>query len=228
MGVLIAIDGLDGSGKETQSGLLCQRLESDGYRVRSLSFPVYDEDSSYFVKMYLNGELGMSPDDTNAAAASMFFACDRYISYRRDWCHDYERDNTVIIANRYTSANAVHQLAKLPKEEWDSFLEWLIDFEYSKLEIPRPDAVLFLEVAPEVSAALIDKRSSETGRAKDIHELDRDYLSRCYDSAVYAGNHLGWKRIKCCCNGEIRTREAIFEDVVSEVYRILDEKTVKK
>ena len=152
MAVLIAIDGLDGSGKETQSRKLEKYLKEKGKKVRMLSFPTYDGKGSAFVDMYLKGELGKNPESTNAHAASVFFALDRYYSFKTDWSNDYNEDDTYIIANRYTSANAVHQLSKLPKTEWDSFLEWLWDFEFKKLALPSPDRVIYLEMIPDVSS----------------------------------------------------------------------------
>lgn len=219
MGYFIAIDGLDGSGKKTQSDLLCEYLKSRGLRVRTLDFPVYESDSSFFVKMYLNGELGSDPKETNAYAASMFFAADRYISFRKDWSADYLDPNTVIVANRYTTANAIHQLSKLPREEWDGFLNWLWDLEFSKLGLPAPDLVLFLELPPEISISMVNHRSEETGRKKDIHELDRDHMKKSYEAGRYASDSLCWERILCAdktgCG--MRTREDIFLDITSVV-----------
>ncbi len=223
MGYFIAIDGLDGSGKKTQSDRLAEYLRSRGITVRELDFPVYESDSSYFVKMYLNGELGKDPNDTNAYAASMFFAADRYVSYRRDWQKDSVDPDTVIIANRYTTANAIHQLSKLPREEWDRFLPWLWDFEFTKLGLPEPDLVLFLELPPAISLSMVDSRSNETGRVKDIHELNRDHMYKSYDAGVYASESFGWKRITCA-NGsadEMRTRDDIFNDVKGYVDSLL-------
>ena len=133
MGKFIAIDGLDGSGKGTQSEKLVAQLLKDGKKVKILSFPMYESESSTFVKMYLDGKLGDKPSDTNAYTASMFFACDRYISYATDWKKDIEDPDTYVVANRYTTANAVHQLSKLPEDEWEEFLKWLWDFEFTKL-----------------------------------------------------------------------------------------------
>ena len=151
MGKFIAIDGLDGSGKGTQTDILVERLKKENKKVRVLSFPMYENDSSLFARMYLDGKFGKNPSDTNAYAASMFFASDRYISYRTDWIKDILDPDTYVIANRYTSANAVHQLSKLPYEEWENFLNWLWDFEFSKLGLPEPDATVYLEVHPDVS-----------------------------------------------------------------------------
>ncbi len=223
MGFFIAIDGLDGSGKKTQSDRLADYLRSRGIRVRELDFPVYESDSSYFVKMYLNGELGKDPAETNAYAASMFFAADRYVSYRRDWQADFLDPDTVIIANRYTTANAIHQLSKLPREEWDEFLPWLWDFEFSKLGLPAPDLVLFLLLPPALSLAMVDSRSNETGRVKDIHELDRSHMYKSYDAGVYAAESFGWKRIDCAegTAAAMRTRDDIFGEIKEYVDSLL-------
>lgn len=220
MSSFIAIDGLDGSGKATQSAILCSALENVGKRVRKLSFPMYDSKSSTFVKMYLSGELGKNAADTNAYAASSFFSMDRYISYASDWKADYLRDDTVIVADRYTSANAVHQLSKLDKSKWDAFLEWLTDFEYKKLTLPSPDLVIYLEVTPEISMRLIESRSKETGRVRDIHELDPDFLKRSYEAALYASSALGWSKIRCYEGGSIRP----IDDISAEVRKTVNEK----
>lgn len=215
MAILIAIDGLDGSGKETQSKRLVKYLTEKGKKVRLLSFPTYDGKGSAFVDMYLKGELGKNPEDTNAYAASVFFAMDRYYSFRTDWSKDYYDDDTYIIANRYTSANAVHQLSKLPREMWDGFLEWLWDFEFGKIGLPAPDKVVYLEMRPEVSMSLINSRSEQTGRVKDIHEADDSHLINSYSAALYSSEKLGWNMIHCCDeNNNLKSISEIFEDIV--------------
>jgi dTMP kinase len=217
MAKFIAIDGLDGSGKETQSKKLAKYLKEKGKKVRLLSFPTYDGKGSAFVDMYLKGELGKNPEDTNAYASSVFFAMDRYYSFRTDWSKDYADDDTYIIANRYTSANAVHQLSKLPREEWDAFLSWLYDYEHVKLGLPVTDLTVYLEMPPRISRALIRRRSEETGRTIDIHEKDMAYLDRCYEAALYAADKLGWKIIPCFVGDEPRDLDLIFEDLLALV-----------
>ncbi len=217
MSTLLAIDGLDGSGKETQSNLLVDRLKIDGYAVRSISFPRYESETSTLVRMYLDGKLGTRPGDTNAYAASTFFACDRYASYKSDWKADYDRMDKVIVANRYTSANAVHQLSKLPRDEWDAFLDWLWDFEFIKLGLPSPDLVIYLELKPEMSLELVNRRADSTGRARDIHEKDPDFFRKSYEAALFASEKLGWTRIRCYNENGIRTREAIFHDICDAI-----------
>ena len=220
MGKFIAIDGLDGSGKGTQSEILVQRLKDEGKRVRVLSFPVYESDSSVFVRMYLEGKLGDKPSDTNAYAASMFFAADRYVSYRTDWKKDIDDPDTYVIANRYTTANAVHQLSKLPESEWEGFLEWLWDFEFSKLGLPAPDLVLYLELPPVLSLSLVKSRSDTTGQKMDIHEKDTAYMDKCYEAALYSCKKLGWSQIKCYNGDKIRTREDIAEEIYKEACKL--------
>ncbi len=209
MSTFIAIDGLDGSGKNTQSDLLVNRLKIEGYAVRSLSFPMYESESSTLVKMYLDGKLGSRPSDTNAYAASTFFACDRYASFKSDWKRDYDTMDKIIVANRYTSANAVHQLSKMPREDWDSFLDWLWDFEFIKLGLPSPDVVIYLELLPEQSLELVGRRSNETGQKLDIHEKDTDFMRRSYEAAQFACEKLGWSKIKCYNDDGILSRSAI-------------------
>jgi dTMP kinase len=215
MGRFIVIDGLDGSGKETQSLILKKRLEDMGMKVRYISFPQYENDSSLFVKKYLNGELGAHPEDTNAYAASSFFAADRYLSYRTDWKKDIDDEGTIVIANRYTTANAVHQLSKLEKNEWSGFLGWLWDYEFHKLGIPIPDSIIYLEMHPDISYRLIKSRSEETGRTMDIHELDNTFLYKSYEAALYASERLNWNRIRCYEGSEPLSREEIAERIAS-------------
>ena len=212
MAILISIDGLDGSGKGTQSDILCARLKEAGTRAKVISFPMYGEPSCFAVEMYLGGKLGGNPSDTNAYAASTFFAVDRYISYRKDWGRDIE-DYDVIIFNRYVSANAVHQLSKLPKEEWESFLSWLWDYEFEKLGLPKPDTTLYLIVPPEISLSLVDSR----GAKKDIHEMDKEYMQKCYDAGMYAAERLGFEKVDCTNGGEMRSRESIADEIYKKV-----------
>jgi len=212
MGRLIAIDGLDGSGKETQSERLENYLTSKGEKVRRLSFPTYDDIGSALVSFYLKGGFGENANDTGPYAASTFFAADRYYSYNTDWKKDYESDKTVIV-NRYTTANAVHQLSKLDPSEWDGFLSWLWDFEFTKLKLPVPDKVFYLEMRPEHSMRLIKARAEQTGRFVDIHEKDPTHLERSYAAAMYASEKLGWNRIRCYDGDRIKTREEISAEI---------------
>ncbi len=217
MGLFITLDGLDASGKETQSALLCAALRDRGFRVRELSFPMYGEKSAVPVELYLGGALGDKPEDTNAYAASTFFSVDRYISYRTDWKRDIDDPDTIVISNRYTTANAVHQLSKLPRTQWENFLAWLWDFEFVKLGLPRPDLILYLEMRPDISMRLLDRRSGETGRKKDIHEKSADHLINSYEAALYASDTLGWNRIRCFDDDAPRPIADIHREIMETV-----------
>lgn len=201
MGRLIVIEGLDGSGKTTQGKLLAERLRKEGKKVRELSFPCYGEKSASLVEMYLSGELGGSPSDTNGYAASVFYAADRYISYVTDWKKDMEDSECIVLATRYTTANAYHQLSKLDREEWDGFLAWLYDLEFGKIGLPRPDKVVLLSMDRSISTENVKDRSVKTGQKMDIHEKDGDYLARCAAAAHFAAEADGWSIINCAPEG---------------------------
>ena len=219
MGCLIVLEGLDGSGKGTQTDLLIETLRKSGRKVRKIDFPKYGSAGASLVELYLNGGLGGSPFDTGAYAASMFYAADRYVSFRQDWGKDYADPDTVIVANRYTTANAYHQISKLKKEEYDSFLAWLWDFEYTKLGLPEPDLVLLLDMPASLSAKMVEKR----GEKKDIHELDTDYLSRCREAALYVSRACGWTVIPCGneASAEPYPRERILGEITAAAERVL-------
>ena len=176
-GKLIVLEGLDGSGKGTQAKLLAKHLTVTDHLVREITFPDYDSDSSALVKMYLAGQFGDKPDDVNAYAASSFYAVDRYAGYKSDWGKFYE-EGGILIADRYTTSNAVHQCSKLPPEQWDTFLQWLFDYEYHLLGLPAPDKVIYLQVDPAVSQRLMTARYHGDETRKDVHEKDTEYLAR--------------------------------------------------
>jgi len=211
MGKLIVIEGLDGSGKATQARLLAEKLTAEGVKVRQVSFPDYNSDSSALVKMYLNGEFGTCAYDVNAYAASSFYAVDRYAGFMKDWRADYE--SGVIIADRYTTSNAIHQCAKLPKEQWDGYLAWLFDYEYGKLGIPAPDRVIYLRVDTAVSQKLMTGRYQGHEEKKDIHEKDIGYLGQCRQAADYCADKLGWQVVECCEGERMRSVESIADDI---------------
>lgn len=211
-GKLIVIEGLDGSGKATQAALLVQALAAQGKAVRKVAFPDYDSDSSALVKLYLAGEFGKDPADVNAYAASSFYAVDRFASYKRDWGQFY-RDGGIIVADRYTTSNAIHQCSKLPQAQWADFLAWLFEYEYHLLGIPAPDAVLYLKVDPAVSQRLMTARYHGDESRKDIHEGNLDYLRRSREAAAYCSRALGWQEIECCQGGAMRPIEEIQADI---------------
>lgn len=212
---LIVIEGLDGSGKATQAKLLTNSLLVQGRNVKQVSFPNYESNSSALVKMYLAGEFGIKPSDVNAYAASSFYAVDRYASFKKNWEDDWK--SGVIVADRYTTSNAIHQCSKLEKNEWDEYLTWLFNYEYKLLRIPEPDLVVYLKVDPDVSQKLLAKRYEGDMTKEDIHEKDREYLKHCQEAANYCYIKLGWKVVECCENGEMRPVDDIQTEIESLV-----------
>ena len=214
MGILIVLEGLDGSGKGTQTELLKKHLEAKNKKVRVIDFPDYSSEGCTLVKMYLGGKLGDDPDDTNAYAASMFYAMDRYASYKQDWGDFYENGG-LIIANRYTTSNAVHQASKLLKSDRKQYLDWLFHLEYELLGLPKPDLVIYLDMPTEITERMMRQREKATGTSADIHEQDEVYLKNCRANAKNIVKECGWLVINCAKNGEPRT----LEDIHAQVYR---------
>ena len=192
---LIVIEGLDGSGKATQTKLLLERLKDVGIRAESLSFPNYNSRSSELVKMYLAGEVGRL-DSVNVYAASSFYSMDRYISFATDWHSSYEQQE-ILICDRYTTSNLCHQMSKLPNDMWDGYIKWLYDYEFHLLGLPKPDVVVYLDMPLKTSQGLLDKRYHGDNKQKDIHESDTNYLQKCRDAALYAAKKLGWHVLSC-------------------------------
>lgn len=217
---LIVIEGLDGSGKATQTKLLADKLTSIGKNVRKLEFPDYDSPSSSLVKMYLNGDFGKNPEDVNAYTASAFYAVDRAASYLKNWKNDCN-NGSVILCDRYCTSNIIYQMSKVNMEERDSFIEWLSDFEYNKLGLPVPDAVIYLDVDPNVSQKLMVKRYGGDKSKMDLHEKNVKFLRECRESAVYATQRCGWIKIDCCENDDIKSIEKIAAEIEKVVFDIL-------
>ena len=211
---LIVIDGLDGSGKATQTKRLCEQLKEKGFKARTLSFPDYESDTSALVRMYLGGQLGDSPDDVNAYAASSFYAVARVASFLNSWGKDYQTYD-YIIADRYVTSNLIHQMAKVAEDERDDYIDWLFDFEYRRLGVPEPDMVIFLDVKPEISQQLMLTRYQGDESRKDIHESNFNYLMRCRKSAMYAIEKLGWTVISCDDGEKMRSIESIGDEIMS-------------
>lgn len=220
MGKMVVIEGLDGSGKSTQAELLKKWLQSKGYGTYTLDLPYYNDPSSTLVKMYLGGEMGDKPSDVNAYAASTFYAVDRYASFKKHWEKEYNSDK-ITVANRYTTSNASHQMTKLDEKDWDSYLNWLFEFEYNKMGIPEPDLVIFLEMPVEISQKLLSKRYQGDENKKDVHERDVEYLISCHKAAAYAATKLGWTVIHCGKDGEPLPLEEISKAVCDTVERKL-------
>ncbi len=218
-GKLFVIEGLDGSGKGTQTKILFESLQAQGLPVWRLTFPNYESESSALVKMYLRGEFGDKPGDVNPYAASSFYAVDRYAGYKSDWGKFYD-EGGILVADRYTTSNAVHQCSKLPEDQWDAFIQWLADYEFSLLGMPRPDAVIYLAVDPAVSQKLMTGRYQGDESKKDIHEKDLAYLEASRRAAEYCAEKLGWETVVCDRDGAMCS----IEDIHARVLEIVRQK----
>ena len=212
-GKLIVIEGLDGCGKQTQTELLVDYFKSLNLKVRHISFPDYESESSALVKMYLNSEFGNSPDDVNAYAASSFYAVDRFASFKKDWGKDYLNGCT-IICDRYTTSNAFYQMCKLEKSFWDEYLTWLYDYEYNKLGLPKPYKVIFLNLEVDISQKLLSDRYAKGNGKKDLHETDIPFLKKSQIAAKYIAAKDNWHIIACSENNKLKTKEEIHKEIL--------------
>lgn len=216
-GKLFVIEsGSDGSGKKTQTVKLYERLISEGYEVKVIDFPRYEHESSALIRMYLRGDFGKNAEDVNAYTASTFYAVDRFASFNQDWKEFYENGG-IVLADRYTTSNMVHQTAKLPKEEQMDYLNWLHDLEFVKMGLPIPTQVFLLDVPVDVTTELMkDRLSKMDGTSqKDIHEADVDYLKKSYNTAIELAGLYQWNRISCL-NEEKKMRTV--EDIHQQIY----------
>lgn len=210
---LIVLEGLDGCGKSTQFERISKYFTDNGIKHKSISFPDYDNPSSALVKMYLGGEIGRTPADVNAYAASSFYAVDRYACYKQFWEQDY-KDGTLILAARYVTSNCIYQMTKLPESEWEDYIRWLEDYEYGKLELPRPDMVIFLDMPVEISQKLMSDRYNGDETKKDIHEADVEYLHKCRKAALFTAQKQGWKIVDCSDGDKPLSRDEIFGEIM--------------
>ncbi len=225
MGKLFVIDGTDGSGKQTQFEKLKENLDKKGIKYRTVSFPNYDSPSSSLVKMYLSGEFGTDPKSISPYIASTFYAADRYATYKKDF-EEFYKNGGIILADRYTTANMVHQAGKINDDkEREKFIEWLFNLEFEIYGIPKPNLVFFLNMPPKNSLELIKNRENKFTHdtQKDIHERDENHIIDSYNAACSLVDKYGWTEIKCVENDKIRTIESISNEIIENVLKELGE-----
>ena len=216
---LVAIEGVDSSGKETQTSLLFNKLVKFGKCVEKIEFPNYSSNTSSLVKMYLNGEFGMHADDVNPYTASAFFAVDRVGSIYGEWKARLSTAD-IVIADRYVTSNMIHQASKIDDHNAKgSFIDWVYDFEYNKLMLPKPDVVVFLDMPVKNALELMKNRPNKINSSdvKDIHESDVNYLQKSYDNAVYVAKKYNWNIVSCVKDDVLRT----IDDISDEIYSIV-------
>lgn len=223
-GYIICIDGNDCTGKKTQTVNLYNRLKESNYKVALFSFPNYKSESSSLVKKYLNGDFGKDPEKINPYMVSSLFALDRISTYLKEIKPLYE-DGYIIILDRYTTSNAIHQAAKFNnQEEKDEFLDWCFNYEYNELELPKPDKVFFLKMPYEISQKLNENRVNkiDNSQTKDIHESNNEYMRKSNETAMYVAEKENWDIISCLNeNNELRCidsiNDEIYLDMLSEI-----------
>lgn len=223
MGKLFVIEGTDGSGKQTQVEKLEERFDKEGIQYKKVSFPNYDSPTSTLVKMYLAGEFGENAQEISPYIASTFYAVDRYGTYQKELRSYYEAGE-IIIADRYTTANMVHQAGKIKDDkEREKFLEWLCDLEFNKYGLPRPTKAFFLNMPPEYALKLMKNRENKIThkQEKDIHEKNKNHIIDSYQEACKIVDKYDWYNVKCVKEGEIRTIEDIHEEIYSELIKYL-------
>lgn len=219
MGKLFAIDGTDGSGKQTQFNKLCEKLDSEGIDYRTVSFPNYDSESSSLVKMYLSGKFGENAKDVNSYIASTFYAADRYATFKTQGYEEYYNNGGIIVTDRYTTANMVHQAGKITDPaEREKFLNWLWDFEFNLYGLPVPTKVFFLNMPVEFSEKLMANRENKFTHEtqKDIHERDKSHLIDSYNAACSLVDKYDWYEVKCIKDNAVRSIDDIHNEIYNE------------
>jgi dTMP kinase len=221
-GKLIVIEGVDGSGKETQSRLLHQYFMEQGMPVMHLSYPRYERESSALVKMYLRGEFGTDPDAISPYVSSTFFAADRYASFKTEY-EEFYLNGGWVLADRFTTSNMIHQGGKIADPvERKKFLDWLLDFEYNLYQIPSPDAVFFLDLPPDISLSRIRDRSNKITKEqeKDIHEKNEVHILHAYQAACQIAKEYGWDWIPCVDGDREKSVEEIHQEILRCVKKL--------
>lgn len=224
-GLIIEIEGTDGSGKQTQTNKLIERIKKEtNKKIVMQDFPNYNSESSGPVKMYLHGNLGENAKSISPYQASALFAVDRYCTcYSKDGFYKDYIEGAVVILDRYVGSNMIHQAGKIEEDsKKDEFIDWVRDHEYNYLKLPKPDIVIFLDMPVECNLKLMEGRALKVGE-KDIHEQDVNHLRDSYNAGKYVAKKNNWKIIKCTNeNGDIKS----IEEIHNEIYSIV-EKCIK-
>lgn len=223
------LEGMDGSGKATQTKLLTSALQKKGFEVVKIDFPQYTKASAGMIENYLKGMYG-SAKEVGPYRGSIFYACDRYdLSFQiRQWL----KEGKIVIADRYIASNIGHQGGKLiqNKKAWTKYIDWLHHLEFKIFEIPKPDYTLILKISPELSMAHSNtvtdtdkkqRRTSYLGDSKkqDIHESDKKHLANSLKSYIAISKKYPkeYKIIECEEGGAFLPLETIHKKIIKLV-----------
>lgn len=214
--ILVAIEGTDASGKETQSKKLCEVLGRKGYKAHVVSFPTYGEPSAKLVECLLRGDF--SQQDLSPKQTSAFFAINRSVAMK-EIMNKYS-DYDYIILDRYVMSNGIHQTLTMKGESKYQFLSWLKHLEYEMLEVPKEDMVIFLDMPAEAAILLLKDRKGKAGIKGDIYE-NEGFIRSSYQSAKDIAQHENWHTVSCVSgtglDAKIKSREAISDEVLQIV-----------
>lgn len=226
-GKIIVIEGVDGVGKETQSKKLFDYLRKNHEKVKMLSYPNYEAPSSILIKKYLNGDYGANAETINPYVTTSFFAVDRFSSYLEDWKKYYE-EGYILIIDRYVTSNLLFQSTKMDSErEMKMFLDWNIDLEYDKGGLPKPDCVIYLDLANEISQRNLEKRNKSVNHKSksevDIHEESKEYLDKVRNNGRKLCKYLGWIVVDCTHiqNNDLRTVNDIHDEILRKTKKYI-------
>ena len=217
MGKLVVIEGAcDGIGKTTQFNLLKEHLKDDGKIVVNHHFPSYNTVQGTLVEKYLNGELGNPSEDSSYYVASLY-AVDRAVTWYTKLKEEYDKGNIVLL-DRYTTSTLIYQSAMIEDiEKKKEFINFVMDHEYNKIGIKKPDNVIFLTAPYDLVTNLREKRTENEGLENDIHESNREFMKKVYDNALFVANYLSWDIVECSKDGKMREKE----DIHNEIYNLL-------
>jgi len=210
-GKLIVIDGLDGSGKATQTKILVNRLKTEGHEAETLDFPQYTQ--NFFggmVRQYLDGKFGPATK-VDPRLASLLYAADRWESSEK--IKQWLAADKIVILDRYYTSNLIHQTPKLEEAEIDDFISWIEKMELEIFKIPKPDLVLYLHVDAQTSHNLIAKR----GQGHDGHD-ELEYMKLTEKRCQFLTKKLGWRTVECCQTGQILSIEKIAQLIWSQIF----------
>lgn len=221
-GKLIVIEGAcDGIGKSTQYELLKSNLINKGYEIYFHHFPSYNTYQGKPVENYLEGKFG-KPSELSPYFINSLYAVDRAITWNEELKNEYE-SGKIIVLDRYTTSSIIYQSALIGDiEERKRFIDYIIDFEYEKIGIKKPDMVIFLKASFDNVQNLINQRNDNDGVKNDIHERDISFMKKVYDNAIFVSNYLNWTIIDCNDNNRLRSIEDIQTDLLTSVESILN------